>query len=770
MESNQDIFNSNSKRETYTSRQTWSDGHTVKEVDEDHLDADRWTNPQAWEAINGSLLSALEETSQSESDKHNKGEGSRKGGKKEGGVRGGGVFGALFGPGSSGAADIALPPGSYDAGRGWEGSAELEQYGAETDRRRQLSGGSSNKNSSSNGTSAVNVPATGAVIPNRGSSVSAFLGDELSVHHANFFGTMFGALGSAQHAQPPPAPSRARPPPPRGWSPPTPRPSHAETGPLLQPLVDVTAWRDSTRYWVLPTVVAGFPPPLLTETRGGWPTSPLSTSGPIDWFTCHELGCGVVNRAPAENNINSAPAEARWLLLRQNFLFEYPTSDTKGPPLGFLPLHRATVSRKDPSDPFSVAITALAEPAADARRIALKIRAPTVGIGERWLDVLSQAAALEVESLYEFVQAPRDWGSDASLAGSRPTSPQRGGSMSPSRDGAGGHKAILEPTELGRGRFSTVRRGRRKAGTGAGGGCVCALKLVNKATFTARVAEGKERIDTLVREVLSQAVLSAHCTAEDAQNPAGRSNSDASNRCSHGCFMVHLLSVFETVDTLALEMELMSGIDLFDKLSSTGVMSEREAAGLVSNVLHAASFCIEHGFAHRDIKLSNLLYPADASHLSDPSNVKLADFGMAGKVGADGLLYGRCGTPGYVAPEILHAKVSEGYPMNVDAFSVGVVAYTVLCGYEPLYGVNEQQLIAANKIASYEFHMPEWSQIPEDAKDLVRRLLEIDPHKRLTPEQALEHPWLQRCKKQSAQAPLASVHHHDNHTGGCSIM
>eukprot|EP00611_Tribonema_gayanum_P008657 TRINITY_DN1824_c3_g1_i3.p4 TRINITY_DN1824_c3_g1~~TRINITY_DN1824_c3_g1_i3.p4 ORF type:complete len:111 (-),score=47.58 TRINITY_DN1824_c3_g1_i3:434-766(-) len=81
---------------------------------------------------------------------------------------------------------------------------------------------------------------------------------------------------------------------------------------------------------------------------------------------------------------------------------------------------------------------------------------------------------------------------------------------------------------------------------------------------------------------------------------------------------------------------------------------------------------------------------------------------------------------------------------NVDAFSIGVVAYTVLCGYEPFYGVNERLLIAANKAGRYEFHMPEWEGVPDDAKDLVAALLERDPAKRLTPEAALSHPWLLR--------------------------
>ena len=85
------------------------------------------------------------------------------------------------------------------------------------------------------------------------------------------------------------------------------------------------------------------------------------------------------------------------------------------------------------------------------------------------------------------------------------------------------------------------------------------------------------------------------------------------------------------------------------------------------------------------------------------------DFGMAGFKDKENLLRGRCGTPGYVAPDILKAGVHEGYPLNVDMFSIGVVIYTLLCGYEPFYGTDDAQLIKSNKNVNYEFHLPEWS-------------------------------------------------------------
>lgn len=592
--------------------------------------------------------------------------------------------------------------------------------------------------------------------PNDSSSV--FLGDELSVHAAGAFSALNRAMKSKKR------PSSDTDPRAQSSSPDPPLPPAT---PVFLPLVDCGTWSGNGPEWVVPSVIAGFPQQPLQRSLKEWPHCPLthtSTQEPIDWFTSYQLGrAGVLcsGAAPPALDISATststsataspestpyhhsiphgssgslsselhgagklsshtlpPAVTRWLLLRQNTLFEFPSADTAVLPIGFLNLGRATISR-DLLDPMVVRISALAEPSLDARKVEALIKAPTLAAATRWIEVLQEASSLSVASLYEFV----------------PNAPQRPGSPLPSH--AASADTDKEPAELGRGRFSTVMRARRRYHTEGRQAHLCALKVVNKATFHQRVEEGKERQDTLVREALAQAVLTAKC-AENPYQP---------------CYIVRMYSLFETVEELVLEMELMSGVDLFDKLSSKGVMNDAEAAALVCNVLKATQFCSQQGYAHRDIKLSNLIYPADASYKTDPSNVKLADFGMAGKVGEDGLLYGRCGTPGYVAPEILHANVSEGYPMNVDAFSVGVVAYTVLCGYEPLYGVNERQLIAANKAAKFEFHMPEWQFVPEDAKDLVTKLMERDPAVRITPAQALEHPWIRRHCSSSSRLP-----------------
>ncbi|KAG5181273.1 kinase-like domain-containing protein, partial [Tribonema minus] len=208
------------------------------------------------------------------------------------------------------------------------------------------------------------------------------------------------------------------------------------------------------------------------------------------------------------------------------------------------------------------------------------------------------------------------------------------------------------------------------------------------------------------------------------------------------CGIVRLRGAFETDAHLVLELELMSGGDLFDRLSGGGVLRDADAAALTAATLRAARFARRHGFCHRDIKLSNLIFPRRGA---PPGSARLADFGMAGRVGAHGLLRGRCGTPGYVAPEILEAPPGAGYAARgVDAFSIGAVAYTALCGYEPFYGDDDARLTAANRACAYEFHAPEWDGVPRDARDLVAALLQRDPARRASLDAALAHPWLRR--------------------------
>eukprot|EP01041_Mallomonas_annulata_P007679 gene7679-15723_t len=265
----------------------------------------------------------------------------------------------------------------------------------------------------------------------------------------------------------------------------------------------------------------------------------------------------------------------------------------------------------------------------------------------------------------------------------------------------------------------------------------CALKTISKRTFFQRVRDCQERADSIVREVLCQSIS---CQVGKSQGLV-----------SETLPIVEMYGAFETVDKFAMELELMQSSDLCDKLHELHKLTENEVQEVLKQILQALILCSSAGIGHRDVKLSNITIARPPSLLDGlpktyspdaPLKVKLADFGMAGFVGYDGFLRGRCGTIGYVAPEILRAGVHEGYANNVDMFSLGVVGYTLLCGHEPFYGIDDKQLKEANKSAWFDFNHHSWRHISVDAKDWICKALCAKPELRMTLSDALHHPWL----------------------------
>uniref|UniRef100_A0A8C9L6L1 Calcium/calmodulin dependent protein kinase ID n=1 Tax=Pavo cristatus TaxID=9049 RepID=A0A8C9L6L1_PAVCR len=131
----------------------------------------------------------------------------------------------------------------------------------------------------------------------------------------------------------------------------------------------------------------------------------------------------------------------------------------------------------------------------------------------------------------------------------------------------------------------------------------------------------------------------------------------------------------------------------------------------------------------------NLLYYSQ----DEESKIMISDFGLSKMEGKGDVMSTACGTPGYVAPEVLAQKP---YSKAVDCWSIGVIAYILLCGYPPFYDENDSKLFEQILKAEYEFDSPYWDDISESAKDFIRNLMEKDPNKRYTCEQAARHPWI----------------------------
>jgi len=199
--------------------------------------------------------------------------------------------------------------------------------------------------------------------------------------------------------------------------------------------------------------------------------------------------------------------------------------------------------------------------------------------------------------------------------------------------------------------------------------------------------------------------------------------------------IVKLKEVWEDDDFFYMVMELMTGGELFDRIVEKDHYSEKEASDTIRPVIDAIRYCHKMGVVHRDLKPENLLYATK----DQSSVIKISDFGLAKVTTEQNLMQTQCGTPSYVAPEVLK---EVGYNESVDLWSIGIIIYVMLCGFPPFYDDDEEEMFKLITAAKLEFPSPYWDDISSLAKDLITGLLHADSKKRLTAEQALQHPWI----------------------------
>ncbi|XP_022661481.1 calcium/calmodulin-dependent protein kinase type 1-like isoform X1 [Varroa jacobsoni] len=198
--------------------------------------------------------------------------------------------------------------------------------------------------------------------------------------------------------------------------------------------------------------------------------------------------------------------------------------------------------------------------------------------------------------------------------------------------------------------------------------------------------------------------------------------------------IVQLLETYEDKNKVYLVMELVTGGELFDRIVEKGSYTEQDASHLIKQILEAVDYMHSQGVVHRDLKPENLLYYSS----DEDSKIMISDFGLS-KMEDSGVMATACGTPGYVAPEVLAQKP---YGKAVDVWSMGVIAYILLCGYPPFYDESDANLFAQIIKGDFEFDSPYWDDISESAKDFIRHLICVDVEKRYTCRQALGHPWI----------------------------
>lgn len=251
--------------------------------------------------------------------------------------------------------------------------------------------------------------------------------------------------------------------------------------------------------------------------------------------------------------------------------------------------------------------------------------------------------------------------------------------------------------ELGRGGFSVVREGINKE-TGE----KVAIKIIEKNQTN------PEELNLLHREI------------------------DIMRKLHHKN-IIELIDVFDEPTHIYLVLELVTGGELFDQIVKRGSYSEADAASIVKQVLEAVQYMHNNGIAHRDLKPENLLCTG-----KDNEIIKVTDFGLSKDFGSASLQTS-CGTPDYVAPEVLKGMA---YDNSVDIWSIGVITYILLCGFPPFYGSTDQQIFEKILKAQYDFPSPDWDTISPEAKDFVSKILVLDPSKRMTSEECLKHPWI----------------------------
>ncbi|XP_074069980.1 serine/threonine-protein kinase SIK1 [Macrotis lagotis] len=194
--------------------------------------------------------------------------------------------------------------------------------------------------------------------------------------------------------------------------------------------------------------------------------------------------------------------------------------------------------------------------------------------------------------------------------------------------------------------------------------------------------------------------------------------------------IIKLYQVMETKDMLYIVTEFAKNGEMFDYLTSNGHLSENEARKKFWQILSAVEYCHSHHIVHRDLKTENLLLDASM-------NIKLADFGFGNFYKSGEPLSTWCGSPPYAAPEVFEGKEYEG--PHLDIWSLGVVLYVLVCGSLPFDGPNLPTL--RQRVLEGRFRIPFY--MSQDCETLIRRMLVVDPTKRITIAQIKHHKWMQ---------------------------
>eukprot|EP00794_Sanderia_malayensis_P014081 gene14081-15550_t len=268
-----------------------------------------------------------------------------------------------------------------------------------------------------------------------------------------------------------------------------------------------------------------------------------------------------------------------------------------------------------------------------------------------------------------------------------------------------------EPKEtLGSGLSSVVRRCVHKES-----GAEYAVKIIDRYSDKGKMMKGRDEATQVRTEILALSKVAGHPN------------------------IIRLVDVYESSAFFFLVFELAQGGELFDFLTKVVTIPEKEARKIMAQIFSAVAHMHKSSVMHRDLKPENILF-------DDNNRVVISDFGFAITINEGVEIREFCGTYGYLAPETLKCYMLEdapGYGKEIDLWACGVILYTLLVGFAPFWHRRQVTMIKRITEGKYKFGSPEWDDISEGPKDLIRKLLVVDPLQRITAEQALQHPWLE---------------------------
>ncbi|KAG6385306.1 hypothetical protein SASPL_154139 [Salvia splendens] len=210
--------------------------------------------------------------------------------------------------------------------------------------------------------------------------------------------------------------------------------------------------------------------------------------------------------------------------------------------------------------------------------------------------------------------------------------------------------------------------------------------------------------------------------------------------------VVHLYEVLASKSKIYFVMEYVRGGELFNKVAK-GRLKEDAGRRYFQQLVAAVDFCHSRGVYHRDLKPENLL-------LDEQGSLKVTDFGLSALIDSkrhDGLLHTTCGTPAYVAPEVINKRGYDG--AKADIWSCGVILFVLLAGYLPFHDSNLMEMY--RKITRGDFRCPHW--FPPEARKLLARILDPNPGSRITISKIMENSWFRKGFKPVKSAIFVDI-------------